>query len=278
MKTKFYWFALLATAAMIGQANARGKHGGGGAGRGDAPAVAAPSRAGSSFRSAPFRGYGGGRMLYSGHRYPSAGFRSSSSTAFRGRPMSVNRGTSVTRSSNRNRAIVNARSNSNRNAQIQNRGTTLRADWRKHVFAQHSANWQRHWNRHHDHWWHGHRCRFINGSWVIFNSGYDPFWPYWYPYNYYPYSYYPYAYGPYADYYYDQNDYGSADPYGDSVVAAAQERLAQQGYYRAEIDGVFGPATRRAIARYQSNNGLRVSGSLDDDTLEALGLSDIGRS
>lgn len=143
------------------------------------------------------------------------------------------------------------------------------------MFAEHSANWHRDWDRSSDHWWHGHRCHFFNGSWVIFDFGFYPWWPYWYPYGYYAYDYYPYPDSYYGGAYeggeyYDQNGY--ADESANSTVSAAQERLAQQGYYRGEIDGVSGPETRRAIASYQSNHGLRVTGSLTTDTLQALGL------
>ncbi len=64
----------------------------------------------------------------------------------------------------------------------------------------------------------------------------------------------------------------SSEQYADSTVATAQEQLARQGYYRGEIDGVFGPETRRAVTRYQSDHGLRVTGSLNTDTLHALGF------
>ena len=72
--------------------------------------------------------------------------------------------------------------------------------------------------------------------------------------------------------YYGQSVYGSSEQSADSTVAAVQEQLAQQGYYRGEIDGVFGAQTRRAIVRYQSDHGLRETGNLNADTLRALGL------
>ena len=120
----------------------------------------------------------------------------------------------------------------------------------------------------------------MNGSWVIFDLGFYP-WSFGYPYgSYYGYNYYPYDYDPYyygASYYddgsyYDQNVYDSSDAYADSSVAAAQEELARQGYYRGEIDGILGPQTRRAISRYQSDHGERVTGDLTLNTLQALGL------
>src|SRR4029077_2770161 len=119
-----------------------------------------------------------------------------------------------------------------------------------------------------DHWWHGHHCRFIDGSWVIFDYGFYPWWPYGYPYDYYGYDYYPYSYndGPDAygsDFYQgggDEEQSDAAADDNDSTVAAAQTRLARLGYYRGEIDGVFGGEMRRAVARYQSRHGLRVTG------------------
>ena len=160
-------------------------------------------------------------------------------------------------------------------------GKNLPGNWRNHVAARRSADWQNKWDRNRDHVWHGHHCRFINGSWVIFDFGFYPWWGYGYgyPYDYYyPYGYYnqgyydPYGYS--DDQYYDQNDY-SSDQSNGSPVAAAQERLAQEGYYRGEIDGVIGPATRRAVARYQGNHGLPVTGALTGETLAALGLRQV---
>jgi peptidoglycan hydrolase-like protein with peptidoglycan-binding domain len=117
---------------------------------------------------------------------------------------------------------------------------------------------------------------------VIFDFGFYPWWPYGYPYDYYAYDYYPYSYsydpgyydsgGDQGEEYYDQNGYESSDQSTDSIVATAQERLAREGYYRGEIDGILGHETRRAVMRYQSDHGLRVTGRLNMDTLRALGL------
>ena len=100
-------------------------------------------------------------------------------------------------------------------------GNNLRANWQGHVFARQSLNWHRDWDRGRDHWWNGHRCAFIGGSWVIFDFGFDPWWPYGYPYAYpyppYPTGYYPDNYAPPAD------DYG----YGQD-----QEETPSQRYYR----------------------------------------------
>jgi hypothetical protein len=71
-------------------------------------------------------------------------------------------------------------------------------DGRNHTFARQGANWHRDWDRRHDHFSGGHRFRFVNGSWIIFDDGFYPydFYPP-YPYGYYPYGYYPYNYGNY---------------------------------------------------------------------------------
>jgi Putative peptidoglycan binding domain len=84
--------------------------------------------------------------------------------------------------------------------------------------------------------------------------------------------------------YYDSGVYQTEvydDPNGDSnqsqsdnsIIVAAQERLARQGYYRGETDGVLSAEMQKAIRRYQSTNGLRQTGDLDSDTLAVMGLS-----
>jgi Putative peptidoglycan binding domain len=303
MKTKFYWLALLASAAMIAQANAGGHHGGGGGGdSGGSGGGSGPSNSGrsgivSSSRSMPMHTLGGGRMIYSGQRFSSARLYSPSITAFRPHYVSPNAQASIrsrqvarenisngiARSSNGNRTFSHVSRVRNGATQVKNGNATLRPDWRNHVFAERSANWQRNWDRRSDHFWHGHRCHFVNGSWVIFDLGFYPWDTFWYPYgNYYGYGYYPYSYG-YDPGYYDSYGYQDEQYYGangddvtvqsaDSIVANAQEELAQEGYYRGEIDGILGPETSRAIARFQSNQGLRVTGALTRATLDALGL------
>jgi len=294
MKTRFYWVALIASAALVTQAHAGGHQNSGGN-----FAVAGPGPArgsgGPSFHSMPMQAFGGGRMIYSGQRFSPIGMRSPPSAAFRQHYINANGGASIgTRQFTRgsisggdrltrfskagNQAITNPRGERNGAGEVRT-GNNLPADWRNHVVAQHSADWQRNWDRSRDHWWHGHRCRFVNGSWFIFDFGfypYDYWYPYGYPYDEYAYDYYPYGYdaGVYEgdEDYYNQGAYDSSEQYADSTVASAQEQLARQGYYRGAIDGVFGPETRRAIIRYQGDHGLRVTGSLNTDTLHALGL------
>src|SRR2546428_1095735 len=140
MKTKFYWVALLASAALIAQANTGGHHGGGGGGGGGfVSAPPAPARAGtvSSVHSMPMQNFGGNRMIYSGQRFPSVSLHSPSSAAFRPRyvnsnggasissrqfaPGNINRDNRITRSSNRgSRTITNPRREGNGAGQIRN--------------------------------------------------------------------------------------------------------------------------------------------------------------
>lgn len=54
-------------------------------------------------------------------------------------------------------------------------------------------------------------------------------------------------------------------------VAAAQRALAAIGYNPGSADGVMGPRTRQAIAAFQRDNGLPVTGEPDRPTMAALG-------
>ncbi len=56
------------------------------------------------------------------------------------------------------------------------------------------------------------------------------------------------------------------------VIAGAQAMLARRGFYRSEIDGVFGPGTAFALRAYQARFGLGQTGRLDEETLATLGL------
>jgi peptidoglycan hydrolase-like protein with peptidoglycan-binding domain len=52
-----------------------------------------------------------------------------------------------------------------------------------------------------------------------------------------------------------------------------QERLKRLGYYEGEVDGAYGPKTTAAIRHFQRDQGLRVTGTIDQHTDTALGLS-----
>jgi hypothetical protein len=66
----------------------------------------------------------------------------------------------------------------------------------------------------------------------------------------------------------DDETIGSGE---EGWVFRVQRLLSRAGYLgRDEVDGEFGPVTRRAVRRFQRDEGLRVSGEVDDRTMERL--------
>ena len=121
-----------------------------------------------------------------------------------------------------------------------------------------------HWRdrHHHDHDWWRHHCDaivFVGGG---FWGWYDGWWyPAW-------------GYDPYYSYYdYNGPIYGYDGLQPDEVIADVQAALQQLGYYAYAVDGVLGPATEAAIANYQRDYGLPVTGAIDPPTVRSLGLS-----
>jgi hypothetical protein len=104
------------------------------------------------------------------------------------------------------------------------------------------------------------RVSLIAGGWYYFNNGYwAPAWGYDESAAYYPYD------GPiYA---------GPSGRPHDQVVADVQAVLQEQGFYKGEVDGLVGPMTREALAAYQAAAGLPATASIDEPTLESLGLT-----
>ena len=97
----------------------------------------------------------------------------------------------------------------------------------------------------------------VVGSYYYWDGGY------WYPaYGYNPASYYPSDSPIYA--------YGNLLP--DQVIANVQQRLQLSGYYTGAINGSLDSTTRAAIANYQRDNNLLITGSIDQSTVESLGL------
>ena len=56
------------------------------------------------------------------------------------------------------------------------------------------------------------------------------------------------------------------------VVVGAQTLLRRRGFYKGEIDGVYGPNLEFSVRAFQSRLGIPPNGRLDMDTLAALGL------
>jgi len=55
-------------------------------------------------------------------------------------------------------------------------------------------------------------------------------------------------------------------------IRKAQQHLRSRGYQLGSADGIIGPQTITALRRYQSDNGLTVTGKVDLDTLDSLGI------
>jgi len=182
----------------------------------------------------------------------------------------------ITRQQNRAGSLVR------QNTQLGNSQMTAtavrRAIANHNVFARHDGNWHRDWDKQRFHFHQGHVFVFIDGFWWGLSPAYFP-WDY---YPYYAYGDYPYDYSdsPYDYYDYSTYDYDgqpasvNLDQYGDNAtVSAVQSQLAKLGYYRGAIDGVEGDETQAALARYQEDRNLSVTGTVTAATLQALGLA-----
>jgi hypothetical protein len=142
-----------------------------------------------------------------------------------------------------------------------------------HISERHSAtNWHGEWDRRHAHFDRDRFFVFDDGFWFGLDPGFFPwdYYPY-YAYDYYPYDYYPGYYADVEPYYYNEGVYSNA-PVQDPTVSAVQTELTQLGFYNGPIDGIYGPATRDAVAKYQISKNLDVNGSLSAQTLQSLGL------
>jgi hypothetical protein len=234
-----------------------GGHVGGGGGR------AGPVGGGGGFR-----GGGGG---FGGARFSGGGRHFAGRTGMSGvRPPVFSRPGRIT---NSRPALSNAAhsrgampSSARQPRTVSQRGLNGRND---HIAERHSAaNWHGDWDRRHAHFDHDRFFVFVDGFWCGLDAGFFP-WDY---YPYYPYDYYPY------DYYTDdpsEDNTGAAYsnvPVADPTVQDVQTELTQLGYYNGPADGFFGPATRDAVAKYQIEKNLKVTGSLSSDMLRSLGL------
>ncbi len=60
--------------------------------------------------------------------------------------------------------------------------------------------------------------------------------------------------------------------HADPQIAAVQQALKSQGLYDGEVTGEIDNRTAAAITRLQVRRGLEVTGELNEETLQALGL------
>jgi peptidoglycan hydrolase-like protein with peptidoglycan-binding domain len=64
----------------------------------------------------------------------------------------------------------------------------------------------------------------------------------------------------------------------DQLIESVQQALKDQGFYYGEINGETNATLTAAIRRYQIRNGLQVTGQLNDETLQSLGVKSSGGS
>jgi len=109
-------------------------------------------------------------------------------------------------------------------------------------------------------WWISNHPRIvlIGGGWYYWDNNY------WYP---------AWGYDPGARFVYDGPIYAYNDLDPGQVVANVQAKLQEQGYYQGEVDGLMGPLTRAALARYQADHGLYETAAIDEPTMESLGFA-----
>ena len=100
----------------------------------------------------------------------------------------------------------------------------------------------RDWDRNGVHVWNHHRYGWYDGGWLIIDGGFRP------------------------------SGFSYSDYSADSTVVRVQRKLTARGYTLGSADGVIGPATRNAIAQYQQDNGLAVTGRINDPLLVSLGM------
>jgi len=109
-------------------------------------------------------------------------------------------------------------------------------------------------------WWRQH-CNtivLVGGGYYFLDAGY------WYP---------AWGYDPSYNYY-DQDGpiytYGNLLP--DEVIGNVQVALQEAGYYGGLVTGSLNVETRAALANYQRDQGLLITGAIDQPTIESLGL------
>jgi hypothetical protein len=113
-------------------------------------------------------------------------------------------------------------------------------------------------------WWHGHcdTIVFVNTGYYFLDGNY------WYP---------ALGYDPLNSYYdYDGPIYTYGNLLPDEVIANVQVALQDAGYYSGPITGSLSGETRAALANFQRDYGLPISGAIDEPTVETLGLYESG--
>ena len=126
------------------------------------------------------------------------------------------------------------------------------------AFRRHRHEW------HDRNWWHDHcdTIVFVNTGYYFLDGNY------WYP---------ALGYDPLTTYYdYDGPIYTYGNLLPDEVIGNVQVALQDAGYYSGPITGSLSGETRAALANFQRDYGLPISGAIDEPTVETLGLGDSG--
>lgn len=58
-------------------------------------------------------------------------------------------------------------------------------------------------------------------------------------------------------------------------IRVVQQALQSKGFDPGPIDGIVGPRTREAVRNFQDRYGMNPTGEIDNQTLFALGKSDL---
>ena len=113
----------------------------------------------------------------------------------------------------------------------------------------------------HDRNWWKQNCAtivFVNSGYYFLDAGY------WYP---------ALGYDPLNSYYdYDGPIYTYGNLLPDQVIANVQAALQDAGYYFGAVTGSLSVETRAALANFQRDYGLPITGAIDQPTIETLGL------
>lgn len=119
-----------------------------------------------------------------------------------------------------------------------------RRGWERYRYYRAPSWVYRNWDRGRSYWWNDHRYHWYGGNWVIIDPGYA-----------------------YVE------SYSTPTLIGSNLILEVQSELIAAGYDPGVADGVMGPMTRNAIAQYQADRGLPITGIIDNTLLASLGIS-----
>jgi peptidoglycan hydrolase-like protein with peptidoglycan-binding domain len=72
-----------------------------------------------------------------------------------------------------------------------------------------------------------------------------------------------------------QLDMSAVPKLNSEQIRQVQEALQARGFDPGPVDGVLGPRTQQAVRHYQDRYGIKASGNIDNQTLYALGATEL---